>query len=209
MENFKKLIYKGVEYLVSDHGFIYKDGKKLNHRKNKDGYIVVYTKDAIRNKDLTTGVHRLVGFTFIENDDVENKVEINHKDYDRENNHVDNLEWISRADNVRYSVCNKPDMRGEKNNNFGNRKLSKFYKDNPDVALEKQSRKGSRNGRCVKISLYKDNEFVKTFEYIGECCEYLKDKYSIESSIDSMRNSISKCIKNNREYKGFTFKKHQ
>lgn len=46
-------------------------------------------------------VHRLVGISFLERSDWNN--EINHKDFNKENNRVDNLEWCNRRYNIKYS----------------------------------------------------------------------------------------------------------
>lgn len=45
--------------------------------------------------------HRLVAQVFIPNPD--NKLEVNHKDGDKANNCVDNLEWVSRVENESHS----------------------------------------------------------------------------------------------------------
>nr|WP_280996320.1 HNH endonuclease [Marinitoga okinawensis] len=43
------------------------------------------------------------------NDDSENKKYVNHKDFNRGNNHVDNLEWVSARENIlhRFTHSNK------------------------------------------------------------------------------------------------------
>ena len=66
-------------------------------------------------------IHRLVGEVFIDNP--ENKLEINHKDKNRANNNVDNLEWVTSKEN---SVHKNKDGTGDtyKNENNGNCKLS-------------------------------------------------------------------------------------
>jgi hypothetical protein len=52
----------------------------------------------------TITVHRLVAETFLKNDD--NLPEVNHIDYDKTNNNVSNLEWITRKGNQEHAVKN-------------------------------------------------------------------------------------------------------
>ena len=47
-------------------------------------------------------VHRLVAIAFIGNP-INDKMEVNHIDSDRSNNHVSNLEWVTRGDNHRHA----------------------------------------------------------------------------------------------------------
>lgn len=51
-------------------------------------------------------VHRLVAEAFIPNDDPEHKTEVDHKDGMKNNNHVDNLEWVTRDENRRRARQN-------------------------------------------------------------------------------------------------------
>lgn len=86
--------------------------KKLvpNVHEDRDGYlhVNVITDDGIQSDKA---IHRLVALAFIPNDDPEHKTCVNHKDSNRKNNRVDNLEWVSPRENVRHSIYN------------GNRKL--------------------------------------------------------------------------------------
>ena len=52
-------------------------------------------------KRATFSVHRLVALLFIDN--LNNCLEVNHIDFDKTNNSVDNLEWISRSDNMKHN----------------------------------------------------------------------------------------------------------
>ena len=58
-------------------------------------------------KVTTVHVHRLVLMAFT--DPSEWDEEVNHLNYNPSDNRLDNLEWLTHADNVRYSVPNKPE----------------------------------------------------------------------------------------------------
>jgi hypothetical protein len=62
---------------------------------NKGGYLSVGLSSLSKKK--TVAVHRLVALTFLENP--ENKAHVNHKDKNRSNNNINNLEWCSPAEN--------------------------------------------------------------------------------------------------------------
>ena len=97
--------YEG-KYMVSNLGRVkslnYSNtGKEgiLNARDNGKGYLrVILWKDG---KDKKYRINRLVAQAFIPNPD--NLPEVNHKDEDKTNNRVDNLEWCSRQYNIEYS----------------------------------------------------------------------------------------------------------
>ena len=122
--------YEG-KYMVSNLGRV----KSLNYNNtgkegimkphdNGYGYLfVVLCKDG---KDKKYRINRLVAQAFLENPD--NLPEVNHKDEDKTNNCVENLEWCSRLYNINYGTGNK--KRAKKNTN--NPKKSK-----PIIAIHK------------------------------------------------------------------------
>lgn len=68
-------------------------------------------------KKRTFLAHRLVLKAFNPIDDMEN-LEVNHKDGNKKNNNLDNLEWVTTSENQRHAFLmglNKP-RKGEKNN---------------------------------------------------------------------------------------------
>ena len=85
---------------------------KLGHRR--DGYLNVGLSK--NNVTKTKTVHRVVAEAFIPNPN--NLEMINHKDEDRTNNNVENLEWCTRAYNQVYSMNLHPERRKVFKNNF-------------------------------------------------------------------------------------------
>jgi hypothetical protein len=72
---------------------------------NGDGYIFNGIKLG-NNKSRCCMRHRLVAESFILNPN--NYKVVNHKDFNKLNNKVDNLEWCDTLYNVRYSIHRRP-----------------------------------------------------------------------------------------------------
>ena len=91
-------------YLISDKGEVYSlyTNKYLSSKITEYGYLVVNLTHNGINKSKR--VHRLVAEAFIPNPD--NLPEINHKDENKLNNNVDNLEWCNRTYNNNYGTHN-------------------------------------------------------------------------------------------------------
>ena len=85
--------------MVSDTGLVKgKKGQLMNPYLNKKGYVMV----AVR---CCSGlVHRMVAECFIANPN--NLDTVNHKDGNKLNNSVENLEWMSYSDNLRHAFDN-------------------------------------------------------------------------------------------------------
>lgn len=112
---------KGFEgwYQVSNFGRIkslnrpFKPGDKILHPTLKDdGYMKVSLLGG-RSKGKNMLIHRLVAEAFLPNPD--NLPIINHKDENKSNNHVENLEWCTYRYNTMYSpsigcTLNRNDM---------------------------------------------------------------------------------------------------
>jgi hypothetical protein len=83
-------------YAVSNLGNVKSLKKKINLSLIDDRYLIVnFSKGNVKKKQL---VHRLVAEAFIPNP--ENKPCINHKDGNKHNNRVENLEWCNQSENV-------------------------------------------------------------------------------------------------------------
>jgi hypothetical protein len=82
-------------------GFIksLREGKFRSLQKMEKGYLaVILHKNSNQKRFL---VHRLVAMAFIPN--LEDKPAVNHKDGDKTNNCVDNLEWVTASENNFHS----------------------------------------------------------------------------------------------------------
>jgi hypothetical protein len=89
-------------YYVTEEGEIYSEKtNKFLKQSFRSGYkrIGLCSSDGIR-KSFT--VHRLVALVFHYFDGCE-ALTVNHKDENPANNHKNNLEWLSIADNIRYT----------------------------------------------------------------------------------------------------------
>ena len=95
--------YNGM-YDVSNHGRVrshYRGRLTIKKQRINDfGYCVVFLHGE-NNKRICERVNRLVALAFIPNPD--NLSDVNHKDMNKLNNHMSNLEWTSHADNVKHS----------------------------------------------------------------------------------------------------------
>ena len=137
--------YEGL-YQVSNFGRVRSlgNGKSNNSRrmvlkpyKTKKGYLHIdLFKDGVRK---SFSVHRLVAAAFIPNwfDDPQ----VNHRDENKENNHIDNLEYCDNTYNCNYGTRTKR-------------------------VIEKNT-----NGKCSKpVEQYTlSGEFVREWSSAGEC----------------------------------------
>ncbi len=103
-----KLIDENPNYTIFDDGRIWshKASKFIATANHVLGYIFAGPKvrvDGAKKKRQMT-LHRLVARNFIPNP--EKHREINHKDGDKKNNHVSNLEWCSRKMNMVHASEN-------------------------------------------------------------------------------------------------------
>ena len=98
-------------------GIYLQKGKILNPQ-NTNGYCFVSLSKQGKTKQYL--VHRLVAQTFILNSEQHN--EINHKDENKQNNHIDNLEWCSHQYNINYGTGNErrsiTELKTKRGDNF-------------------------------------------------------------------------------------------
>ena len=128
---------------VNDNGRKYKKpiaGKQLKQSMHTKGYKTVsLTKDG---KTKTLFVHRIVAEAFIPN--VDNLPMVNHKDEDKTNNFVENLEWCTNDYNINYGTARRRQakkIRGIPHTDEHKKKISESMK----AYREKEK---AENGYC-------------------------------------------------------------
>ena len=90
-------------------------GRVLKQQTNQKGYKTVTVN--VLGKTFTREVHRWVASAFIKGDHT--GMDVHHKDTDKTNNKLSNLEYCTRKENVRHAIEDgimKP-------NNFGNKSI--------------------------------------------------------------------------------------
>jgi hypothetical protein len=174
-------------YIVSNFGNVMNNKtNKMLRLCNKSGYYNIGLKN--ENNKKTFKVHRLVAFAFIENP--YHKSDVNHKDKNKLNNNVTNLEWMTRTENNIHRckglkiTCNK------------NKPILRLNKDDNEL-LEKYNSIEDAGTWAF------NNEYTKTIHNgrnaIGNCLNGLsklayKFKWEYENKNDDLENEIWKQV---------------
>lgn len=112
--NNKEEVWKSItdtnnRYEVSSFGNIRNAvTKKVLKTQDKHGYRRLNL--TINGKSKNISVHREVAKAFIPNP--ENKPQVNHKDGVHNNNHVENLEWVTANENLQHAIDNNLHSKG-------------------------------------------------------------------------------------------------
>ena len=106
MEEWRDILgYEGL-YQVSNEGRVkrlYRSKERILKLRDIRGSFRIWL---YKDKQVKTfGIHRLVAQAFLPNPD--NLSEVNHKDENKYNNHVENLEWCDRLYNLNYGTRNQ------------------------------------------------------------------------------------------------------
>ena len=150
--------YEGL-YAITPEGEVwsYRRKKFLKTVANKVGYF--YVNLCINGNHTSYATHRLVAEAYISNP--ENLPEINHKDENKANNCLQNLEWCDAKYNINYGTRNdkikKPILQYDLDGNF-----IREWKCASDVGNEVNGNickclKGKRKSACGYIWKYKEN----------------------------------------------------
>lgn len=111
------------DYFVTEDGHVWSSisNKFIRELPDKDGYLKVRlsSTDLPKGKQHAYSVHRLVLENFCPVEGMEN-LQVNHKDGDKSNNALSNLEWTTCQENIAHAVKNN--LRADVN---GSAKLTK------------------------------------------------------------------------------------
>ena len=90
---------------------------------DKDGYLNINLKVYNKKNKKRFRINRLVALIFIPNP--KNKPQVNHKDGNKLNNNVDNLEWVTAKENIKHAFENNLRIR----NGYGEKHFNSKYSD--------------------------------------------------------------------------------
>ena len=148
-------IWKNInnDYQISNLGNVksLKFGKEkiLNKYLNKQGYYCVCL--SVNNKKQKTNVHILVAEAFLNHKKCGYKLVINHKDFDRSNNYLNNLEIITQRENTNLKQFKSTSKyTGVSFNKLSNKWLSQIH------ANGKQKYLGLFNTEIEAYNRYKE-----------------------------------------------------
>jgi len=139
--------------------------------KHKDGYfMLVLTRKYNRKLKY---IHRLVAETFIPN--LNNLLEVNHIDGNKQNNRVDNLEWCTRLENIKHIY--KTGLKKTGKYSYNARPVCQYSLDNKfikrfDTQIEASKNTGVRQAEISKCCRRLRN---KAGDYIWKYAEELLD----------------------------------
>ena len=102
-----KLIEEYPNYMISNLGRLkslsfHRTGKEQILKQNINGRGYNYKNISYKGKYKNLFIHREVAKAFIPNNNREN-TDVNHKDGNKQNNRVDNLEWCTRSENILHA----------------------------------------------------------------------------------------------------------
>ena len=145
-EEWKDIVgFEGL-YQISNYGrvlsFHHGGHKYLSLKNYSGGYLSVSLSN--KKKKAKGWVHRLVAESFV-GKPVGN-VQVNHKDLNKQNNHVDNLEWVTSRENTIHSVTNNPSVLD------GMKHYSRFIRPRQVVAVSKDGSFYGQWANCVEAS---------------------------------------------------------
>ena len=105
-------------YQISNYGrlksFLKDPNGYIRSIKNKTGWYLGVVLTGKGKKPQSVKIHKLVILHFVPNPG--KKPDVNHKDLNKQNNHADNLEWVTPKENYDHGTENGIDFQAGMNN---------------------------------------------------------------------------------------------
>ena len=191
----------GIKFYITDEGRVFKivDGIEIDVKCELNGYLYAMIPVLDKNGKYAyknIAIHRLVAESFIPNPNNYNQV--NHKDENKHNNSVDNLEWCTSSYNIRYSnLLHKNDENWRKWNTESIKrrediKLARLNKLN----LEREHRRKNKlaakeQKRLDKLSAKQAKEQAKEQKRLDKLSAKLVERINIwEKHLDALKSDI-------------------
>lgn len=227
-EIWEKIIIDNKEtfYSVSNYGRIRNDstGTFLEGLISNNGYRMVHLRYRI---DKNCSVHRLVMKAFFPCEDMD-ELQINHKDGNKLNNRIDNLEWNTALENMRHSFrtglqryslipCYRYDLDGNYIDSFEScsdaARMLNIDRNNIYRCISEQQ----THYQKWQFKSYKQNRISKwhnpnenyTYVYTddGEFVEIYESQQKAAEAFGVSKSSICRYINGTRKMRGFIFSK--
>lgn len=156
----KETVVRG--YFVTEDGRVFSKGKQISSWRGQTGYLKVKLRVDKVPKDFY--IHRLVALAYIPNP--KNLPQVKHKDQNKLNNTVENLEWGTNKENTQEGYDFNVYTFKQRSH-----KLKATHKVTGEVFIFPSVRKAaeflSYNRKTIKAILdgWKQNNFEHSFEY--------------------------------------------
>jgi len=142
---------------------VYEDYESIMRQTdNGHGYLIVGLRHDKKRKNHY--VHRLVAQAFLDNP--HGYKVVNHIDYDKHNNQIDNLEWCTQRKNIQHSAINMRKPIKPINTNTGERYIT--YRANRDKYRVIIKLKEYGSFKTLEEAIKKRNEVLKNTGYAKE-----------------------------------------
>ena len=146
-------------------------------KKQGSGYRVTLWKDG-KSKDFL--VARLIATTFLE-DLIDTNMTVNHKDGNRTNNNIENLEWLSMSENIKYSFkkgqYKQIKTKSDKNFSKGNLYYILKNKIYTGKIVHKQNEYDGEHPAIIPTTLFEKTQTLLASNAIEKTCKNTKRKY--------------------------------
>ena len=233
-EEWKQIVDSNGNFYISNYGRVKNvkpqhgtEPKIMKQCIDRLGYYKVHIPFPVRRKSVL--VHRLVARMFIPNPNLYR--EINHKDGNKANNYVDNLEWCTRSYNVKHAFdtglkvnkkgsehpcakkCYEYDMKGNLIKEWGSiAEAADFYKDvTGNVCAACSGKYKTFHGHIwsykleqINVNEHKPATCERTYQYSKDG-EFIAEYFCMDDAVEATgvdKSNITKCCLGKRKTAG-------